>query len=167
MFITYATNKGFTLLELLLSFAIILRAAIVAFYVYPKVKDNANAQTENTNLTTLQAGIKALYQSKNNHSMINEGIVIDVNIATSAMVNNRQLMTSWRSGITVGSFNVNNASNSGFYIWYSKVPASLCVKLVTGAGNNFDMVMLNGSYVKNFGGDINIGKLHFCVNMGL
>lgn len=142
-------HKGFTLLELLLSFAIILGAAIVAFYVYPKVKANADANVENNNLITLQAGIKTLFRSKSNFSGVSPRVAIDAMIAPSKMIADNQLVNSWKGQVGINAVNLNNLGSGGgadaFSISYSNVPAEACIKLALGTGSSFDAISIIGA----------------------
>ena len=91
-----AGQKGFSLIELLLVLGVIALLLVAAFVVYPKVRLANQANTEVKNLTTVQAGLKALYASKNNNfSGLTLDLARDAKIFPSTMVVGNTVVNSW------------------------------------------------------------------------
>lgn len=139
-------NKGFTLLELLLSFAIILVAAIVAFYIYPKVKANSEASIENSNLSVLQTGIKTLYQSKSNYIGLNSKVLLDAMLVPNTMVSGNFIVNTWKAIVFIGVSSEVNFGDS-YIIVYTDVPQISCVKIISGVSDNFKKITVGYSAV--------------------
>lgn len=142
---------GFSLVEILLVLGIIAILAIAAFIIFPQVQASNRANTELSNITTLQAGIKNLYGATRDYASVTPTVVNQARIAPPTMNGGNfdatTLSSSW-------SQNVNVAPGAGtpartFLITYTAVPSEVCTKLVPGLINNFDIISVNGAVVKD------------------
>lgn len=153
-------QAGFSMVELLMVFAVILGAAVLVFVAYPKVKDNQAAATENTNLSTLQAGIKSLYSGKSNFAGVTPTVLLNAQVVPNTMINGANIVNTWGQTVTIASASLGGVPNNAYSISYSAVPQGPCVKLVSAAGLNFDTVSVNSTAIKTFGNsDIDIAAL--------
>lgn len=143
---------GFSMVELMLTFAIILGLAAMVFYIYPKVKDNQITLEEATGLTTLQAAIKTLYQTKASYSSISAQLLIDANVVPMNMVSGNEITNRWRNSVTVSPATLSgNAVNNAFSLTYTGVSQAACAKLAISLGDSFDVISVGGVDVKTFG----------------
>lgn len=136
-----AGQKGFSLIELLLVLGVIALLLVAAFVVYPKVRLANQANTEVKNLTTVQAGLKALYASKNNNfSGLTLDLARDAKIFPSTMVVGNTVVNSWGGDVVLGpAANPYSgfAGGRSYVIRYRKVPADACVALISRAAGYF------------------------------
>lgn len=159
------SNKGMSLVELLL--VVGLAAIILAgmFVAYNKVQSTNAANTEATNISTLRAGIKNLYGASSNYAGVTPTVLLSARVvpdsmrtATGTTINN----TFGGTVAVVPSTFAGNANNS-FAITYPNVPVDVCAKLVVAVSQSFNLVTVNGTPVKNTstatGNDINIATL--------
>lgn len=154
-----AKSKGFTLVEILLVVGFIALASIGIYAVYNKVTTTAKANTENTNLQTVRAGIKQLFGSQKNYTGLTSDVVRNARISPQGM------HTGGASGL-VNSFGgdvviVPQAlgGTEGFRITTNSIPGDVCVKLATGAGASFDQVTIGGTVVKAVGSNNQINPI--------
>lgn len=153
----YKANKqaGFTLIELLISLGIIAVLAIGVFIIYPKVEASSRAQTESTNISTIAAGVKALYAASGDYSTLKDSVVIGAKIYPSTMVNagGTAAHSSWQSLVSTEIASklpagaTGGALNNYFEITYKAVPSDICTKLASGVGSNFEDVLIGGASV--------------------
>lgn len=148
-------KKGFSMVELLLVFAIILGAAIIVFVAYPKAQDSQLATQEQQNLATIQAGVKNLYSGANSYggaNPITTATVVQSNVVPQNMIipGTDTMSNKWNGQVTVASAtSTGGIAGDAFSITYNNVPVTPCVKLVTSAGLNFDRVTVGTTVIKD------------------
>lgn len=127
-------------------FSMILGAAAMVFVVYPKVKASNQASAEMQNITTMQAGIQSLFQTKKNYAGLTTAVAVDAKIAPENMINpaDKTLSSAFLGTITVGTSN----ADLSYTITYASVPTEVCLKMATGLAKNFDMVLINNAAIK-------------------
>ena len=137
---------GFSLVEILLVLGIIALLAIAAFIIFPQVQAANRANTEQSNITTMAAGIKNLYGATRDYSTITPAILIQAKIAPSSMYGNvagaTELTSSWSQSVLVDP-----VGTTQFSITYSAVPSEVCTRLVPGLLANFQAVTVGGTTV--------------------
>jgi type II secretory pathway pseudopilin PulG len=149
--VSRSNRKGFSMVELLLVFAVILGAAVMVFVAYPKLKANQAATTENTNLSTLQAGIKNIFQGKPNYTGLVPTVLINAQVVPNTMVNGTNIVNSWGATVAIAPATLGGLANNAYSITYPSVPQDVCVKLASSSGLNFDTVTIGTTAVKTFG----------------
>ena len=96
---------GFSLVEILLVLGIIAILAIAAFIIFPQVQASNRANTEQTNITTLAAGIKNLYGATRNYTGISATVVNQARIAPASMNGGdpsaTTLSSSWSGDVAI------------------------------------------------------------------
>lgn len=157
-FFNRSNRKGFSMVELLLVFAIIMGAAVMVFVVYPKVKANSVTTEENQNITTIQGGVKSLFQSKANYSQVSPSLLIAASVVPNTMVSGTTLVNRWGGAVTIGP---STAVPNGYAITYASVPDDICFKLVPSVGMNFVAVGVGsaGSLKTKLNEEIDMTKL--------
>lgn len=155
-----SSSKGFSLIELLLVLGVVAILLVAAFVVYPRVRQSQQINQEVSNLSTLQAGIRAAFaptggvytaldtmQSTKGRQFVNQS-----RIAPSSMnggdVNSTELKNSWGGDViihaTISPY-AGNAAGRMFAIRYNNVPAEACVDFVSRSVAKFDAMWVNGS----------------------
>lgn len=146
-------SKGFTLIEILLVVGFIALASVGVYTIYAKVQTAAQANTESRNLDTIRAGIKGLYGATANFSTINNTVINQAKITPESMRTGviTDIINTFGGAVTVTPVSLNAGTNNGFQITYPKVPDTICTKLVSGGGSQFDQVTVGATVVKAFG----------------
>ena len=151
------SNKGFTLIEILLVVGFIAIAAIGVYFVYNKVQVGNQANTEARNIDTLRAGITSMYKATRNYSTVNNLVVNQARITPDNMreagAATNVITNSFGGNVTIAPATLGNGGGTanGFSIRYENVPGAVCSKLVSGAGSQFNQVTVAGTVVKTFG----------------
>lgn len=140
-------NKGFSLLEILLVLAVAAALVIGAFMLYPKLVASQKIEKESKNITTLQAGVKALYAGRSRLSGLSPTVLIQSKNVPDNMVQDGKLINEWK-----GEVDIAYQGNHGKYsITYNGVPAEACSKFITGVSGNFVSITI---YNGGSGGDV-------------
>lgn len=150
-------NKGFSMVELLMVFVVILFASVVVFLTWPKLSANSTAQKENTQLSTLQAGIKSTFQGNQGYAGLTPAVLLNSNIVPNTMINDQgtpataddKIVNSWGKEVAIAPAPLSGVANSAYAITYEAVPQAVCVKLATGTGLSFITVTVNATQVKS------------------
>lgn len=143
--------KGFSLLEILLVLGVAAGLIVAAFVVYPKVQASNRANAESVNITTIAAGVKALFGSQSSFIGLSNTVVNGGNIAPTTMQVSgvpASLVNSWGGVVTVAPTSFTR-TNGEFSITYTKVPKVECTKLATSLGANFQRVTVQATQLKN------------------
>ncbi len=160
MFYVAKKTKGFSLVEILLTIAIIALLALVAFLVYPRVRMALSIQQERSNLTALQNGIRSMLANQNgNYTALGAVEETTGNLLTNqakvtpTSMNNGDyssstIVNSWGGKVvihsTVGKFE-GYAKGRAFGIQYNDVPKDACAQFVLGTISGFTAAWINGS----------------------
>lgn len=145
-------QQGFSMVELMLVFAVILGLAAMVFYVYPSVVESRLAKEEQTNLTALQAGVKSVYQGRANYATLTSTILLNGQVVPSNMVSGTDVINRWREIVTIGPVTLGGGSaNNGFSFTYTGVSQAACVKMAVSLGANFDVININAVDAKVLG----------------
>lgn len=137
---------GFSLVEILLVLGIIAILAIAAFIIFPQVQASNRANTEQSNITTIAAGVKNLYGATRNYSSVTNGVVNTARIFPPTMNggvfgSTTPITSSWSETVTVAP----GPSTDLFTITYAAMPTEVCTKLVPGLVQNFEAVTVGST----------------------
>ena len=163
-------SRGFTLIEILLVVGFIALASIGVYVVYNKVQTGNAANTEARNLDTLRAGVKNLYGASVNYSGISPSVLLNGRVVPDNMRDSSgaNIVNSFGGIVTVASATYGGgADNNAFTITYPNVPADVCAKFVTVAGNAFNNVAVERTSVKDTatGSTLDISKMTTACNV--
>lgn len=170
--LTKKTNKGFTLVEILLVVGFIALAGLGVYVVYSKVQEGQFANREGRNLDIIRSSVKSLYASKTSYVGIRNDILINAKVAPDEMIQAGVLKNIFDGDVTVAAgpqyaANIIStaavAAGKSFTIQTNTVPTAICAKLSTAAGANFDQIQIAGVNIKEFtvnpAGEINVGTM--------
>lgn len=171
---TLKTQKGFSLIEILIVIGVIAVIALAAFIIYPLARDRLQAKQEAENIRSIQANVRATFFSKNgDYKGVGNGRgaatgpdrgISNLARAFPSSMNggdysrDAEIKSAW--GETVWVWNrpdVNTpggfiAANKSFGILYEKVPRRVCAPLVTAIASEFRSVNINGVEVQTVTG---------------
>ncbi|EAM8613888.1 type IV pilin [Salmonella enterica] len=156
--ITLIKNKnkqGFSLLELLLVFAVSVALIASAFVIYSRIKTSQRADIESKNILIIKAGIKDLFKSPLNSNA--DGSLTD--IAVSAKVFPASMLQNGRpKNLFDGVVKIQNMGEY-FAIVYRQVPISECIKIITAVDNSFEHITVNLNSVKDSDDGLHVTNL--------
>jgi len=156
-------KKGFTLTEVLLVLGLAAIIIIIIFMSYPKVRASQQVEAESKNIAAMQAGARSLYSSTANYAGLTNEIAIKANIIPDNMLQNSDgstILNAWKGDVTIKSDGNTHSGedDSGFYIRYVRLMPEACSKLVTSVAGSFYEINVNGTTVKDSGGQLDIQK---------
>ena len=132
--INYTKNRGFTMIELLVSLVVIAVLTGVVFGIYSKNHDTADAQKMNADLIAIVQGAKSAFahDSQGYAAITSIGTLVSLGVIPSDLN-----ITGTDANATVkNQFGgvVSTAVDSGggwFQIIYPNVPSKVCIKVLT------------------------------------
>lgn len=128
-------QKGLTLIEALIWFAIFAAVVAGVFALYSNSRDSNNAATVNKELSTIFSQIENLYATESTSSL-NTGMarqlgVFPTSIKSANVVNQAGDINVTMYNVFGGTIAVNGVSPSGFNTTYTKVPkGAVCSSIV-------------------------------------
>lgn len=165
-FVPNKRQQGFSLVELLLVLGVIALIAIAAFIIYPQVQAGTQANTEDTNVTTIAANAKSLFGNAGSYTGLNAGADVtggqEKAIFPSGLLQGPDgsgagaVTNQWGGTVTAVA---NATSATKFDITYNKVTDAACVKFVAGIAASFDTVTVDGNSVKAAGSPPNAANI--------
>jgi prepilin-type N-terminal cleavage/methylation domain-containing protein len=152
MFIHHRRQGGFTLIEILLVIGIIAILAIAAFVIYPQVQSSSRANTEQSNITSISAGIKNLYATTHDYATLTGGIANQAGVIPPTMnggnaTSTATLSSAWSGAVTISGSDAAGAASTAvgtrqFRLVYAAMPSAVCIKLIPGMVQNFKAILV-------------------------
>lgn len=144
-------QAGFSLVEILLVLGIIAILAIAAFIVYPQAQDSNRANTAQTNLISMAAGIKNLYGSTRDYASLTTELANKAGVVPTSMNGGNPdaagITSAWSAPVDIGPGAVDATTGAAptFTITFQDMPGTICAKLVPGVMQNFKKVYVPAS----------------------
>jgi len=144
-------KQGFTLIEILLVVGFIALAGIGIFVTYNTVVTGNAANTEGNNLNAIRAGTINLFATAQTTYGLTNTVLNNAAVIPEPMRRPPGgIVNSFGGDVTVASLTITNP-NDGFRITYTAVPGTVCTRLATGPGSQFNRVTVGTTVVKPFG----------------
>lgn len=144
------TQKGYSMVELMLALVVIGILAVPVYYVYRESSGSAKAESEATNLNALAAVIRSKWKTSGDFTGLSESALITQKSVPEKMVNGTALKNVWDGAVTIGPSDVTGGTGTSmFKIVHNQVPVSRCLDLVSGAHSSFSTVIIASTTVKS------------------
>ena len=143
-------QRGFSLVEVLLVLGIIAVLAIAAFIIYPQVMSSSRANTEQSNIMSITAATKNLYQGRygaagtNLLPTINQARGIPNSMNGGDFSAGAVITSSWGGGVALETV-AGATGGTAFSLSYQDVPFEVCHKLIPALIPNFDTVLVGAT----------------------
>lgn len=153
-------KKGFSLIEIILAFAIIIILLSTSIYLYSKTKKSELVDHEVKNFSILTEGLTSLYKSSEIPSITElDNVAINAKIVPFAMLskNKNKIIHSWKGDVHIGSYYIDSSKYPTLALQYNKVPSEECVKFVMETARYAKQVVVGLSKQTDPGGIVRSG----------
>lgn len=143
-------QQGFSLIEVLLVLGIIAVLAIAAFVIYPQVMSSSRANSEQSNIMTIAAATKNLFNGRygttgtNLLPVVNQARGIPNSMNGGDFTSGSVISSAWGGGVALETA-ASASGGSAFAITYQDMPFDICQKLIPGVLPNFDSVVVGAT----------------------
>ncbi|PJR56544.1 type IV pilin [Klebsiella sp. G-Nf4] len=136
------SQKGFSLLELLLVLGIVAALIVASFIWYPKVRDARYVDIEAKHIGQIYASVRNVYAGQPDYSgLATTAVAIPAQFFPDDMLSKNITwgISSWGGYVVVDANDVSPSglAASSFTISYSDVPDSVCIKLISAVESSF------------------------------
>lgn len=132
--------KGFSLIEILLTIAVIATIAIAAFIIFPKTTISSQAEVEAKNAITVMANMQSQFGSKT--AGISTGVANQARISPSNMNGGNYSTTAELKSAWGGRVRVTTSGAAAFDLIYQDVTPEVCLKFLPAVTPNFQWVQI-------------------------
>lgn len=148
---------GFSLLETLLVLGVAAVAIVAIFVIYPQIQSARRAHTETTNLSSVVASMRSLYEGSANYASVSNTMLLNAKAFPAEMVapDGVTVTNVWGGQVLVLPSTV---VPNGFEITEKNVPPSECARLVAAADSNFSYIAVQHSVLKGAGKDLTVAE---------
>lgn len=143
-----SSQKGFSLVELMLTAGIVTAGMAVVYVAYQNVTAAAKLKEETEAIQDLTQSILSAYKSSYDFGSLNTTQAINDGIFRSEMIQDGAVFSAWGTPITLAATNIEEDGttipNWGFSLNYADLPSSVCAKLISQASDGFSFVTVQG-----------------------
>ena len=145
-------HGGYSIIELILVFSVILLTALWVLIMMPKQKLQSQA-VETVQATSILAGaIKTSFQGRSNGFLgLGNAMIINSGAAPTTLVAGSppELQNAWTGAVTVAPLAFpGGAANTGFVIQHDAVPGMACLHMLRSGWMQFEFIEVDGVVVK-------------------
>ncbi|MCB4346806.1 prepilin-type N-terminal cleavage/methylation domain-containing protein [Burkholderia vietnamiensis] len=163
----YKKKSGFTLVEVMLSIAIISFMLVAVYMVYDKVSNEAAAQDESKRLYRISGlisgtlGVVSDYSGLSNATFIQylsggsngRAPALDANQIDKS--NPTRIINAWGTDLTMGPA----TDPRGFILTENDIPTAGCVKIATKMADFANEIIINGITTKDWGKPFDVASV--------
>lgn len=156
-----ASQKGFSLVEIMLVIAIIIALAITAFVLYGRMDASVKAGRERDNIMAIQAGVKSIFNTREysgiRNSNLNQARIFPATMNAGDYSPTAPIKSAWNQDVEVwGAYLVDGSADTvfpadHFHIFYRSMPNDVCERLVPAVFKYFAKVYVGGAEITNIG----------------
>jgi type II secretory pathway pseudopilin PulG len=148
-------TAGFGLLEMILTFVLVIAAGAGVFYVYQSAKTTADVTAAVDNASNIAGGIQQIWgQNPSGFTGLSTQKAIDAHVVPTALINpdGQTLQGPWGAMSVSGNFLI--GTRFGYQITFQEVPAEACTKMALAASGRFHFVLVNNQAAIDANGGI-------------
>lgn len=158
-------KKGFSLLELLLSLAIISAFIVAAFLVYPGVKASNEVNQETKNLSAIYVASKELFSSSSDYSKWSLNVLVKAKALPDNMIfseSTSEYRNAWGRNVRYSLYSTPESGytySAGYTLIY-EVSENACTKFITAVFPMTAIIKVSGASIKSSPSDqIDVAKI--------
>lgn len=157
------SQKGFSLIEILISLGIVASLLLLVFIVVPRVQAQLRVNETSEQITGMVASLKGLYTTAKDFKNLTtsgavKGHIYYDNMPVTKTSGSESIKNAWDGDVffnpdpgvgsagdtTSGARYTSDIPSRRFMITYTNVPDNECAKLASSVGTNFAVVVVNG-----------------------
>jgi prepilin-type N-terminal cleavage/methylation domain-containing protein len=147
------TQRGVTLIELMLALVIISVIIGIALLTWRTTRSNSTSYQTDVTFDAILGAIRTLYQQPQ-YAQISIAVLVGADKVPPSMVSlGTKVITPWGAQIHVAPSALGGAVGSAFSITFDAVPAEFCSQLVQHAGPQVIKVEVGAVVVKDISAD--------------
>lgn len=145
--------SGFTLIELMIGFGMVIAASILVFAYAANTKVSASVHHESSAINMGVSRIRNMFPGRD-YSAISNTVLANAKVFTASRVSGASVSNSWGGAIVVAPATLNGIANIAFSWSLNRVPQAECFDLVASVDPLFHEIQVNGVVVKTFPGSL-------------
>jgi len=139
-------ERGLTLVETLIAVVIGIIILVGAFMVAGQVLTNNRLANTETDIASLESGVKQLYSGQGSYNGLTNSIAQNAGIFPESMIGTGTPVDAWQGTVTLESGTSVSAGFGGdFAIQFADVSQSACIKLATFQYGSWAQFSINGT----------------------
>ena len=143
-------QRGFGLLEVILSLAVIGILSYLVFTIFGGASTTASIKRETDNMAFVASRIPRIFASQGNYAGITTATMITAKAFPDSMAPSGATVVSnsFKGNVTVAPANI-LGTNDGFAITSAGIPQDACGEIASTSANAFTQIAINGTVVRS------------------